>query len=421
MVSSQVTLFVLPASVLINVFLAIAIMNSSSSSSSQDVSALRGTLSNVVQAEIRPVTTAVSSASRQIIHHIDESARPATTSHCPSCPDCHCPVADAHSDRSGDAATSAVGSDLPPQKVQAALEAARIREQYRELPTHDEMVAALPPKCRDLLSEHNIRLQCLNSQWCQDWFLWVNFFIHKKEPGFYVDIGANAPKHLSNTWFFDQCLGWKGICVEPTPGNAHAIQQQRTCEVFNGCVYSREAKLKLLNAGFAGGVVGRVEESTGAHDQLTECVTLEQLLQRHGDVKHVDFISLDVEGNELHALAGFPLEEETGVTIDVVVMENNHGGPNEEHLHQVPYFSRGYAMVGHIQGDNVYVRNKPELLRDKYHLPRATQNWEALNMFASVGRNRSLVERLVLTHPTPDAVWPGKRKEVADQGWEGGQ
>ena len=37
------------------------------------------------------------------------------------------------------------------------------------------------------------------------------------ERGFYIDIGAFHPFKLSNTVFFDQCLGWEGICVEPNP------------------------------------------------------------------------------------------------------------------------------------------------------------------------------------------------------------
>ena len=59
----------------------------------------------------------------------------------------------------------------------------------------------------------------INGQWQQDWFAFVNFWNspfykhtrapHNLHPGFFLDIGANAHKWLSNTWFLDMCLGWK--------------------------------------------------------------------------------------------------------------------------------------------------------------------------------------------------------------------
>jgi len=33
--------------------------------------------------------------------------------------------------------------------------------------------------------------------------------------GTYLDIGSNHPLQRSNTYFFDKCLGWRGVCVEP--------------------------------------------------------------------------------------------------------------------------------------------------------------------------------------------------------------
>lgn len=32
--------------------------------------------------------------------------------------------------------------------------------------------------------------------------------------GVYVDVGAHEPLEISNTAFFDLCLGWKGLCIE---------------------------------------------------------------------------------------------------------------------------------------------------------------------------------------------------------------
>ena len=45
------------------------------------------------------------------------------------------------------------------------------------------------------------------AQWQQDWFIYQNLFPSKVENGLYVDVGAFHPFKLSNTVFFDQCLG----------------------------------------------------------------------------------------------------------------------------------------------------------------------------------------------------------------------
>ena len=37
----------------------------------------------------------------------------------------------------------------------------------------------------------------------------------QNKKGFYIDSGANEWRYNSNTFFYDVCLGWDGLCVEP--------------------------------------------------------------------------------------------------------------------------------------------------------------------------------------------------------------
>ena len=56
------------------------------------------------------------------------------------------------------------------------------------------------------------------SQFSQDIWLFNNVFKEftvAGKKGFYVDSGANDYRYISNTFFFDVCLGWEGLCVEP--------------------------------------------------------------------------------------------------------------------------------------------------------------------------------------------------------------
>ena len=54
------------------------------------------------------------------------------------------------------------------------------------------------------------------SQYTQDIFVWRNLFLDNTisgRRGIYVDSGANDYRQLSNTFFFDECLGWHGVCI----------------------------------------------------------------------------------------------------------------------------------------------------------------------------------------------------------------
>ena len=35
--------------------------------------------------------------------------------------------------------------------------------------------------------------------------------------GYYIECGANDGVNQSNTWYYEKCLDWKGILIEPIP------------------------------------------------------------------------------------------------------------------------------------------------------------------------------------------------------------
>lgn len=152
------------------------------------------------------------------------------------------------------------------------------------------------------------------SQFGQDAYIYRNFFLGRAMgDGFYLDVGANAPKELSNTWFFDKCLGWKGICVEASPTRSQQLREERSCKVIENCVWSKEKTLHL-----SGTDSNSINDhlTTGGHPVL--CRTIDDILTKEGVTGTIDFFSLDIESSEPQGLRGMDFKR---FKPDVVTIE----------------------------------------------------------------------------------------------------
>lgn len=200
--------------------------------------------------------------------------------------------------------------------------------------------------CRDLLLSNN---QQSTSEFAQDLFVYFNFF--KKWPmldktGFYVDSGANDAKEISNTFFFDKCLGWKGLCVEPLEKYHARLQSLRSCELIKECISSQKHTLQITGDG-PNAAVG----SLGVGKSI-DCNPLHAMLKSRGHKLHVDFWSLDVEGHEISVLQSINFTE---IYIGVVMIEDFWVPSRELDL----LMSRNGFLKYHQLGvDAVYVNRK---------------------------------------------------------------
>ena len=84
-----------------------------------------------------------------------------------------------------------------------------------------------------------------------------------KKDGFYIDIGANDGKTLSNTLIFEN-LGWQGICVEPLPDVFEQLCKTRRCDCFNAAI----ANTKSDSAEFV--KASGVDMLSGLNEQMNE-------------------------------------------------------------------------------------------------------------------------------------------------------
>ena len=152
--------------------------------------------------------------------------------------------------------------------------------------------------------------------------------------GVFVDVGAAHYRDGSMTWFLERELGWSGIAVDAledwAPG--YRVHRPRT-RFFTYIVTdasgaeqpfyrltgdigstSSEARAKAIASQF---------EPVEIQELLVPTITLDTLLDRE-KVKRIDFLSMDIEGGEPKALAGFDIERFRPELVGIEAMPENH-------------------------------------------------------------------------------------------------
>lgn len=179
-------------------------------------------------------------------------------------------------------------------------------------------------ECRDVFESPRF-VRTFQSQVDQDMEVFYRYFAHlgPSFKGFYVDAAAADPIRLSNSYFFDICLGWSGICIEGLPARAKMLREQRTCTVVESLitnadgddVYFQVPEMfggETLSNKIVGGGSEHVQKFTG--------LTLATILARH-NVTKINYFSLDIEGFELPAIESIDWGK---VDVDVLTVEINN-------------------------------------------------------------------------------------------------
>lgn len=199
-------------------------------------------------------------------------------------------------------------------------------------------------------------------------YLLREFFKEKKD-GFYIDVGAFDGIHLSNTFLFEK-LGWKGVCVEAHPQYYQKCKENRPLSqcLHAACVGDEnvnEITFQTEELGLLSGIqrkdeadikkryAGRGLEFKGFQEVTVPATTLNRVLESYGDSLRIDFISIDVEGNELEVLNGFDLKQ---YKPEIILVEANTAA-DEEKLDSYLINQQGYYKARRLVENIFYCRD----------------------------------------------------------------
>ena len=137
------------------------------------------------------------------------------------------------------------------------------------------------------------------------------FFLNKQK-GFYLDVGCYHPLHGSNTYLLYK-KGWCGINIDLNELSINLFNMARkkdeniTAAVSNTVkkvkIYFRK-KINMLNT--IDIKSAKVNFKNGFQTKLVKSISLNSILSESKfKNKKIDFLNLDVEGNELNVLKSF--------------------------------------------------------------------------------------------------------------------
>lgn len=202
--------------------------------------------------------------------------------------------------------------------------------------------------------------------------------------GFYVDVGAHDPEYLSITkHFYDR--GWRGINVEPVPAAHRNFESLRPRDVNLAFAAGREeGEARFFIPGDS--AFATLDEDVAKHSARTlgdktivsatvRIRPLTAILEEH-EVRHIDFLAIDVEGAELAVLEGLDLARYRPVVIVCEATEPaeplNFDQPETVFTHHrwEPLLTEaGYRCVFFDGLNRFYLRSESEGLSRRFAIP----------------------------------------------------
>lgn len=206
------------------------------------------------------------------------------------------------------------------------------------------------------------------SQYKQDEYIFTNFFKDKKEPGFFLEIGADDGVRFSNCKFFEETLNWDGIAIEARKEAYDKLITNRKCNCIHAVLSDVEEDTNFLDIkGYGLGLSGLVNKYDPRHvSRINEEIKnknnkghkiinvktekLNTILDKY-NIKNIDFLSIDTEGSELDILKTLDFNN---YSIDVITIEDNY---NDKKLMDF-FISRNYSFIKQIRCDKIFKKKE---------------------------------------------------------------
>jgi FkbM family methyltransferase len=170
------------------------------------------------------------------------------------------------------------------------------------------------------------------SQYRQD--LFVLSELDFKRNGFFVEFGATNGVGQSNTYLLEKEFGWDGILAEPARHWHADLRGNRSSRIVTDCVWRDSKSTLIFNEVGALSTIDSYS-SSDFHSRerrhgtrySVKTISLEDLLDKYGAPREIDYLSIDTEGSEYEILSNCNLDK---YRFRVITVEHNRGPGREK-------------------------------------------------------------------------------------------
>jgi FkbM family methyltransferase len=204
------------------------------------------------------------------------------------------------------------------------------------------------------------------SQWGQDEF--VVSILNGKRNGYFVDIGAYDGITISNTYYLEKELDWKGLCVEANPHTYNMMTECRNTECINIAVAPYEKEVEILLNGWSSAINDSFTSSEILKQNFesvkVNAITINELFERYNVPSDFDYLTIDIEGGELEILSQLDFSR---WRFKVLTYEHNSHLVDHENYPELVkrrekmeelLYANGYVLCKNYEGDGFFISSE---------------------------------------------------------------
>jgi len=200
----------------------------------------------------------------------------------------------------------------------------------------------------------------------------IDTYFHKTK-GFYIDVGANDPIKLNNTFFFYK-KGWRGINIEPNMVLIKKIRKKRPKDInLNIGCGSKSGSLDfyVINPNTLSTCslsTAKDYEKQGykiIYKTKITIKTLKEIIDRYAENTEIDILSIDTEGTDLDVLKGNDWEKFRPklVVIETLEYKRNGSAKTLNNIYDKYFIEIGYDKLSDTYINTIYVDSKNNNLK----------------------------------------------------------
>jgi FkbM family methyltransferase len=197
------------------------------------------------------------------------------------------------------------------------------------------------------------------SQQGEDIFVYKFFLNQIVSDGFFVEVGALDGVAGSNTKFFEENLAYSGVLIEPQKQYRESILANRTKSMLCMCaIHPTQSTVRFLGDNAAAGIVETMSDAHKASWYPDSTDYVEVPAFRLGTIltnlqaKHIDFLSIDVEGGELLVLESI---DWGSVEIFVICIELDGSNSEKDAACRAILRTQGFSFQTYLGNNDIWV------------------------------------------------------------------